>query len=166
MSDMLSREPDDTLSALSQRVFIGALYLAVRESGLELERRVSVDEAVVVYGGFQDSVNRITGYVNRGYRRFIPALVARDIDYRYGEGTLLDFQRVNQRFARNLTTCVKTLYRWWNPKRYVMLARAKRCARESLDDFSTYAEMVLPNIDKKQSQGTGTPEAPAEGDRS
>lgn len=166
MSDTPSKGTEDVLTDLSQRVFIGALYLAVRESGLELERRVSVDEAVVVYGGFQDSVSRINGYVNRGYRRFIPALVARDIDYRYGEGTLLDFQRVNQRFARNLTTCVKMLYGWWNPKRYFMLARAKRCARESLDDFSTYAEMVLPNVDKKQNQGTGTPEVPAEGDRS
>jgi hypothetical protein len=165
MSDMLSKGTEDVLTDLSQRVFIGSLYLAVRESGLELEHRVSVDNAVTVYGGFQDSVNRITGYVNRGYKWFIPALVARDIDYRYGEGTLLDFQRVNQRFDRNLTTCVKILYKWWNPKRYFMLARANRCARESLDDFGTYAEMVLPNMDKKQSQGTGTPEAPAEGDR-
>ena len=165
MSDMLSNGSEEVLTALSQRVFIGALYLAVRESGLELGHRVSVDDAVTVYGGFQDSVSRINGYASRGYRRFIPALVARDIDYRYGEGTLLDFQRVNQRFARNLTTCVKILYRWWNPTRYVMLARAKRCARESLDDFSTYAEMVLPNLDKTQSQGAGAPEAPAEGDR-
>lgn len=56
---------------------------------------------------------------------FLPAILIHDCDYAYSDGTMLSFQRANNRLEYNMLTIADSEYAWYNPIRYLRRRQAR-----------------------------------------
>lgn len=56
---------------------------------------------------------------------FLPAVLIHDCDYAYSDGTMLSFQRANNRLECNMLTIADAEYAWFNPMRYLRRKQAR-----------------------------------------
>lgn len=111
---------------------IRQLITIARQNNLEclsVVWRFDEDEIAKIYNGigpdrFPDWLRAIITEANG---LFEPAALIHDLQYHIG-GTKKDFTFANDVFLRNCRTLVKSVYSWYDPRRYKWLFRAWRYA--------------------------------------
>lgn len=121
------------------------IYARALSLGLDIRSNVPANEINRIFNGvgaewMPDGLRaKLDGYSEA----LLPAVMAHDIDYAYGNGTMLDFQMANRRLEANGRICADATYAWWHPMRYLVRRQAKAYARIcDAFGFPAYADAV------------------------
>ena len=94
---------------------------------LDFPHKVDADEMHRIYNGVgaEWMPDAMRNFLDGISVVLLPAVLIHDIDYEYGNGTLLDFQMASKRLEENGIKCADAEYAWYHPMRYVVRRQAK-----------------------------------------
>lgn len=110
---------------------LSEIYYKAIVYGLDFPHKVDADEMHRIYNGVgaEWMPKELREFLDGISEALLPAVLIHDIDYAYGDGTLLDFQKANLRLEANGRICADKEYGWWNPMRYIFRRQAKAYAK-------------------------------------
>lgn len=106
-------------------------YAQALSLGLDMKLDLTDEQVEYAYNGcgpewMGDSVRE---FIDGLSEPLIPAVCVHDCDYSFGDGTVEDFNRANERLESNGIICADARYGWWNPLRYLVRRQARIYAR-------------------------------------
>lgn len=101
----------------------------------EIAKKYSASELTKIYNGigpdsFPEWLRDVLDFLHPS---FGPVVLIHDVEWHESDGTRESFNKSNERFARNGIKIAKKEYSWWNPRRYIVINKAKR--------FAAYCQM-------------------------
>jgi hypothetical protein len=120
-------QTENTLAILT----VLPIYVAALSYKLEIPHMVTIDQAAKIFNGVgaEWMPDEMRKFLDKASGALLPAVLVHDLDYAFGDGTMLDFQLANRRLEANGRKCADTLYGWWHYKRYVIRAQARAYAK-------------------------------------
>lgn len=138
------------------------LFEKAKELGLEIQPRVltAVEADPSVVGQIYNGVG--PEWLKEEYRKLLdslsevllPSVCIHDLDFHFGDGTVLDFTRANQRLEKNGIICADAAKKWYNPRRYTIRRQARLYSRAcNLLGMSAYVAAVERRVQEKTDRG-------------
>jgi hypothetical protein len=138
------------------------LFGKAKELGLEIQPRVlaAVEADPSVVGRIYNGVG--PEWLDEEYRNLLdslsevllPSVCIHDLDFHFGDGTVLDFMRANRRLEKNGIICADAAKKWYNPRRYTIRRQARLYSRAcDLLGMSAYVAAVEGRAREKTDRG-------------